>query len=364
MKHILFVTQNLTLGGVQNIVTSLANSLVSQYRCTILLFEDNKEIFYTLDPKIEIKQVALKQVDISQKNAGEEILAYRFEMLQKMVDIIKPDLIFSHEDYYNILTLQIQSDAKKVPTSHISLTNFYTKQSKIHLLDATYYTEKIKELYHKADKLICVSKNIYNEIKQLNPNVNAQIIYNGIEHKEVQTPELLAYDYILNIGRANPQKGQKDLLKAFAKIVHLIEEKLVIIGGGTLLKELQELCHSLDIDKRVVFLGDIKDPLPYIKQAKFCINASHQEGFSLAVLEMMHYGTLLSSKYQGYDEILQDYDNLFEVSHEEEIGKKIVLFANNPEKTTSLKQKQHKDTLPFSKNAMVRHYEDLLKSLV
>ncbi|MEJ2373242.1 MAG: glycosyltransferase, partial [Sulfurimonas sp.] len=62
----------------------------------------------------------------------------------------------------------------------------------------------------------------------------------------------------------------------------------------------------LDIDKRVVFLGDIKDPLPYIKQAKFCINTSHQEGFSLAVLEMMHYGTLLSSKYQGYDEILQD----------------------------------------------------------
>lgn len=364
MKHILFVTQNLTLGGVQNIVTSLANSLVSQYRCTILLFEDNKGIFYTLDLNIKIETVALKQINISKKNAGKEILDYRFEMLQKMVNSLLPDIIFSHEDYYNILTLQLQSDAKKILTSHISLANFYTKQSKIHLLDATYYTQKIKELYHKADKLICVSKNIHNEIKQLNPNVNAQVIYNGIEHKELQMSKLLEYDYILNIGRANPQKGQKDLLRAFSKVVYLIKEKLVIIGGGALLKELQELCHSLDLDKHVVFLGDIKDPLPYIKQAKFCINASHQEGFSLAVLEMMHYGALLSSKYQGYNEILQDYGNLFEVSDEKEMGRKIVLFANNPEKKLILKQQQYKDTLIFSKNAMVQHYKNMLKSLV
>lgn len=351
MAEIVLLTQNLDTGGVQKGVALLAETLTQTgHSCTLIVFEENKPVCYPLPDSIRILSVPFVRMDISADNAGEEIFKRRREDLNALIAEVSPDLIFSFEDYHNILSLSLASEARRIVSCRISLHNFYTPEARIHLLPSTFYFERIGSLYAKADAVVCVSRYIEREVRSLCPEAECVTIHNGIDVSYVRSKTLSGPGdpSIVHVGRLHPQKGQADLLKAFAAIADMIPHRLEIFGEGILRGSLEAIAVELGITERVVFFGNTPEPFGQMGNADMVVIPSYQEGFSNTVLEAMACGAgVIAARYGGHEEILHDYGNLFDPGDTEAMAKIMQRFLEDDALRHRLKSDQLRDVREF-----------------
>lgn len=347
MKKIAFFTQNLSTGGVQKSVSSLANYLASYYDVSIILAEDNKDLSYFIDKKIKIYKIKTKKVNIKKEGVGKELFNYRVLELEKILHDLDADLAISYEDYNNLILLQTKNRCKKALSCRVSLKDSYKKKSFIHLLKSSFYFEMIKESYPKADLVIAVAKHIEDELLQLNSAINSRTIYNGIKKMPSVEDETQHNDFILNVGRLHPQKGQKDLIYAFNDIKDEINEKLIILGDGALREELESLILELNLQNRVLLKG-FANPYPYIKKCSLFVFPSYYEGFSNSVLELMSMKkAIVSYNYKGAHEILPK-ESLVKLSDTKNLSKKILHYLKNKSDKQNLENKLYEISKEFT----------------
>jgi glycosyltransferase involved in cell wall biosynthesis len=97
-----------------------------------------------------------------------------------------------------------------------------------------------------------------------------------------------ASDFICAAGRLIPEKGFSILIYAFAKIAQQHKDlKLLILGEGREKNNLVQLITETGLDKKVMLMGHMENPIPYFKKAKLCVVSSIKEGFPNVLLEMM-----------------------------------------------------------------------------
>jgi glycosyltransferase involved in cell wall biosynthesis len=96
-------------------------------------------------------------------------------------------------------------------------------------------------------------------------------------------------------GRLVEMKDHRTLLRAFA--IHLRQRpaRLMLLGGGPMLEELQALAQALGIGEHVAFEGFVSNPLPYMRAADAFVLSSRSEGFGNVLVEAMGCGTLVVS---------------------------------------------------------------------
>lgn len=367
MAKIVILTQNLDTGGVQKSAAMLAEWL--EHECIVVLCEDHKPIRYPLPTRVRIETIPTKPVDITLEGAGEEIFTYRVGMLEALMRRLAPDLIVSYEDYHNILSLSIECPAKRIVSCRISLHNLYTPDAKIHLMPSSFYFERIGALYPKAEAVVCVSRFVCDEIDKIAVGSRALTIYNGVDMERigmaVEPLAPMSVPLIVHVGRLHPQKGQMDLIQAFARIVDRIPHRLVIIGEGMLYQPLLNEAKKLGIDHRVECLGNISEPYPYMHIADIVVIPSYQEGFSNTVLEaMVCKGGVIAARYDGHDEILRDYGNLFDPGDIDALGKIMERFLNDDALRAILKENQFRDVGVFELRASRERYRDLIEEVL
>lgn len=367
MAKIVILTQNLDTGGVQKSAAMLAEWL--EHECIVVLCEDHKPIRYPLPTRVRIETIPTKPVDITLEGAGEEIFTYRVGMLEALMRRLAPDLIVSYEDYHNILSLSIECSAKRIVSCRISLHNLYTPDAKIHLMPSSFYFERISTLYPKADAVVCVSRFVCDEIEKIALGSRALTIYNGVDVERIgmasETLPPLDVPVIVHVGRLHPQKGQMDLIKAFARIADRIVHRLEIIGDGMLRQPLVEAAKNLGIENRIDFLGDVFEPYRYMRRADLVVIPSYQEGFSNTVLEaMVCKGGVIAARYDGHDEILHDYGNLFNPGDSDALGNIMARFLGDEAARTALKEKQFCDVGRFELRTSRERYHDLIEEVL
>lgn len=116
------------------------------------------------------------------------------------------------------------------------------------------------------------------------------------------------------IGRIDEQKGQWELLRAFAKIIpNFKNARLMIVGEATLgepkqeayFKKLKDFVSDLKMQNRVFFKGFQKETNKLTANFDLFVLASHQETFGFVVVEAMASGTpVLGTQAGGVPEIL------------------------------------------------------------
>ncbi len=350
MQQIAIFTQNLDIGGVQKRVSEISDFLSKFYRVYIILAEDNKQIKYKLNSKIKTLKIKTKKINISKKFAGEKVFKYRVEALEKFLKKIKPKVVLSFEDYNNLILLKTKTKTKKIVSVRVSFDMY--KGKKIHLLDESFY-KKVKKLYAKTKKIIVVSQAIKKQLK------NSLLIYNGVEIKECKEQKFS--NYILNVGRLHPQKGQIDLIKAFNKIKSKIKENLIIVGDGVLKNELKKLIKELNLEDRVKLTG-YDDPYKYYKNAELFVFPSYYEGHPNALLEAMKCGcAVVSYDFSGSDEIL---DKRVRVGDVENLSKEILKVLKNNDIAESLKLKSKEIVKKYSYHKSLRKYKEVVDRCV
>lgn len=96
---------------------------------------------------------------------------------------------------------------------------------------------------------------------------------------------------LLYIARLVEGKGHELLLRAFAEVVQSAGDvKLVLVGDGPLLQQLQEVACGLHIDGQIEFVGSSTDIRRYLQAADVFVHPSESEGLSRSGLEAALFG--------------------------------------------------------------------------
>jgi len=158
-------------------------------------------------------------------------------------------------------------------------------------------------LFKKRLKILGVSNAVRDDIRDSMPSFPASGIvtmYNAIDVKSVEAKQLskeasrqhLGLDknafIVGNVGRIHPDKDQATLIKAFAIFSKKApSSQLVIIGEGRLKESLINLADSLNIEDKVLFLGQVPQAVNYFKAFDIFALTSDKEPFGLVLIEAM-----------------------------------------------------------------------------
>lgn len=158
-----------------------------------------------------------------------------------------------------------------------------------------------------------------------NPN-KFRVLCNFIDVEKVKNPSFDKKDYFVYLGRVNEVKGIRTLCKAAKALPY----KLIVVGGGELLPELQVQYKNSDIE----FKGQMEwnDFRPIIEGAKFMVLPSEwSENNPLTVIESQSLGTpVLGARIGGIPELIEVgvTGMTFESGNVEDLKEKIELMWN------------------------------------
>jgi len=172
--------------------------------------------------------------------------------------------------------------------------NFYQTKSPIY--------RKLEYFLHpRMDFLVGNSLAVTGELEdESRGKIPVRLIYNGINsagplvadgdriRRELELDSsALVFVIVANL---IPYKGHEDLLLALARIRQQLPERWYLLCVGRddgILQSLRHRAQTLGIGDNVLWLGSRMDVAACLAAADIAISASHEEGFSNAVLEAM-----------------------------------------------------------------------------
>ena len=194
-----------------------------------------------------------------------------------------------------------------------------------------------KLLYRNCQQFITVSKGIYEKVSSKYKFLPTRLIYNPIDFEMIlnKSKEEINNDfqYILSAGSMNKNIKQfNKLIECYANsILPSKNIKLIILGEGKLKSKWIKLAESLNLQDMIIFIGNVKNPFRYYKNALFTISTSKFEGMPMVLLESLACGTpIISWDYaSGPNEIITDKQNglLIENQHTEKLIEAMNLFV-------------------------------------
>ncbi len=154
-------------------------------------------------------------------------------------------------------------------------------------------------LHKRMSYILANSKRVMADLEEEKVlKEKLHLIYNGINCPSVYPGEIsksltkfnLAPDDIVLTIVANliPYKGHKDLIKA-CSLLKMTKWKLLIVGDDAVgyQRDLEKLVSEFGLQQKIFFLGARADVEKIYSISDIALLASHQEGFSNAILEGM-----------------------------------------------------------------------------
>ncbi|HCW07392.1 MAG TPA: hypothetical protein DGG95_08515 [Cytophagales bacterium] len=168
----------------------------------------------------------------------------------------------------------------------------------------------------------------------------------------------------LNVGNLEPVKDQITALKCFSIIAKKFNARLIIIGTGSLERELKKLALELKIDHLCEFIGRV----PYSEMKKFyheadvLLHTSLSEGQSEVVTEAMSCGLLVSGTSVGLIFDLPDYCVSVECQQYESLANATIRILKNHQEVQHLRENGHRWSRNHSIDWTVDQLTDLIRN--
>lgn len=271
---IIFLINDVILGGAQNVVLNLASLLDrKKFNVKVCYLKDTANIKPgDSDYRKEFGEANIEMIGLggSGKSKINDFLRL-FKFLKKK----KPDILHCHLFYSSILGLIVGKivGVKKIIAHEHNTHKFFPK--KITLL--------LKFIRPLFDLTICfsdfVEMELFGNSKILNKPIDkitrrSYTIFNGInldlvdsvkeninfekKRKElgVDSKDML----VVSVGRLIPWKGHENLIKSFSYIIKKYNSiKLIVVGWGSGEEYLKKLIIKLGLEKNVKILGTRED---------------------------------------------------------------------------------------------------------
>jgi glycosyltransferase involved in cell wall biosynthesis len=150
--------------------------------------------------------------------------------------------------------------------------------------------------------VVSPSAGMEKKLRELDVVSRIEIVPNGVElERFIQADPLTRADYgfseddilLIYTGRLGPEKNLEFLLQAFAGVLQAVENvRLLLVGDGSMKRELQELAKELQISASTHFIGQIpyEDMPGYLAMCDAFVTASVTEVHPFSVIEAMGAG--------------------------------------------------------------------------
>lgn len=254
---------------------------------------------------------------------------------RKIIREFQPHIIHTHllsGDTWGRIAARRENAKVIVSTEHnISLDEGPLVKSMKHFL--SYFTDRI------VAPSLGVKK--YAVKKELIDDFRIEVIYHGIDLAKFPFRGVRTARYgdgkleMLNIGRLVPQKNQRLLIEALAKLDDVYPDaRLVVAGEGPLKDSLINVAGRLHVNEKVDFVGNVFPPNPMLEKKDIFVFPSEHEALGLAVLEAMAVGIpVIAADIPGVNEIVIDQETglLFETENSDELVEKIIYLLKNPD---------------------------------
>ncbi len=173
--------------------------------------------------------------------------------------------------------------------------------------------------------------------------------------------------YIISIGRLTKQKNYKFLVNAFNNILQIEKNiNLLIIGEGEDRKEIELNIQELNIEKKVSLLGYQDNIYKYLKNAYCYLSTSIWEGPDLAMLDsaFLNIPIICSDCRSGRKEFIKNGERgyIFETNNMESFNNEFKKFIND-EKSV-LKNKLINAKKEVKNFTLFRYYINIKKILI
>lgn len=311
-KNIAIFQTDLGIGGIQKSVINLLNNLdYKKYNVDLYLLSKG-EFFENLPKEVNVK--ILKFFPLF------KILPFKIMNLLTFKHIKKEyDVVIDFNGYSNYLSsLALKTRAKK---KLMWVHNDYKEKKKYDKSFNLFYIFS-KNKYKKFDNIVAVSEGAASSFEEITHVPCEYVIPNYIDIEEInrkkeENVEFYVDEECVNIcflGRLVSQKGLESMLIKVRNILNNFKDfHLYIIGDGPLKDKLISEVEEANMYNYVTFLGNKKNPFPYLKKCDYLILNSKYEGQGMVALEALALGleVIMPSRLNKYLDIdYIDIDNI------------------------------------------------------
>jgi glycosyltransferase involved in cell wall biosynthesis len=177
-----------------------------------------------------------------------------------------------------------------------------------------------RHLFPRADRIAVVAQELKRDLVHSHgvPGSLIEVAHNPLDIERVRAAAEIDLDpppmngdtrqIIVAVGRLVPLKGYDLLLHALALLRRTRDARLVIIGEGPALGDLEELAARLTLGDAVTFAGHQSNPWRFVTRADVFALTSRTEAFPSVLVETMALGVpvLATDCSAGVRECLRD----------------------------------------------------------
>lgn len=385
-KKVCFYLNVLLVGGIEKVLLELLKNIDhNKYEVSLLIaykLGEVEKLKKEIPKNIEIKYLLTEEFLV--KGKRKKVLGE----LGKTEKILDESISFVRKAFIKKRALEFIKDKDVVVDFDMTLAPYTDKINKkiitfCHFSPKNYNRGiKSRQVKHGKrlnayDKVVVISDDMKKEMLEMYPFLEKKVIriYNSFNIEELEKKSLEIKEeyrkiieennYILAIGRIEEtQKDFTTLIEAYNLIKDRITEKLFIIGDGRHKNQLIDLVEKYNLQKRIIFLGFISNPYPFIKGAKLFVHSSKFEGLPTVLIEALILGKAIVATDcpTGPREILSNGKNgiLTNIFDAKSLGKGLEKVLTNENLRKDFEEKTRNKIKEFDSSFVVKEFEKLL----
>ena len=368
---ITFVTSTLTSGGAERVISLLANNFAERgYEVEMIALTSISPDYYPLNPKVKF----IHADKVSKGGLLGELWWFRQHIKKEQPEVV---IAFMEAVYEFVLLallgtkVPVISSERKDPATLGPLRKILRWMLLPTAAAHVVQTHHIKKYYSKLiQKKTHVIYNPVNEkVFETSYDNDDDNENSGLRIKEERL------NRIISVGRLYPQKNQKMMIEAFAKIAPKFPEwSLVIYGEGPERDFLESLVSSLfakthqqavkiQVSSRISLPGRCETVIEEVAKSKvFCLSSDY-EGMSNAMIEALCVGTpVISTRVSGTDELIRNGENglLVDIGDTDGLAKVFEKLLSNQELREQIGKEGQKLATQFKTDTIVDQWEELI----
>jgi len=314
------------------------------------------------------------------KKCKENCISYRYKgeinpvsiiNLKKIVKYVEPDIVHSHDAHSLTPSLILKYLGFKYKLVHTRRVDFHIKKG---LMSRWKYNNK------NIDSLVAISDAIRNILIGDGIKRPVEKIYSGLDRNSVvklsdnkkkdlkRNLGINDSDFVIgSVGNFVPHKDFETLIRAFRLLCDEKKNvKLLLVGEGKLLDDMQKLSEELNISGNVVFTGYVENVGELMNIMDLYAATSQEEGLNTSVIQaMMHGLPVVATKAGGLPEVINDGYNgyLCNVKDYKDAADKFIILLNDEEEIQRFSLNSLEISETFNAEHMREKYRNLYQNI-
>jgi glycosyltransferase involved in cell wall biosynthesis len=284
MKKVIFITDSLTSGGAERVMSILATNLALFGYDITILSKSHKPAFYDLDYRVKL-MYPKTQINYKNKIATLFTRLHLYFEIYKFLEKEIPDLVvpFSTTTNGTIIPICRLNGFPVIACEHNNF-RLNIKSFPIWFIKRFIYPHaNLLTVLTERDKKEYYGKFMKNVVVMPNPLPLVPIRKVNLQQR---------HEIILAVGNVTrwEQKGFDKLLEIFSLIAPKYPEWQLFIAGSGNPSYLAETIQELKLTHRVSLLGEVKDIQIVMQQCSIFTMTSRWEGLPMVLIEAMSQG--------------------------------------------------------------------------